>query len=70
MTDISDHLPIFITTNLRMYRKNDNTEIEVRELSDKNIACFKKKLANVDWATICNSDDVNVSYSKFVDTFN
>ena len=70
MTDISDHLPIFITTNLRMYRKNDNTEIEFRELSDKNIACFKKELANVDWATICNSDDVNVSYSKFVDTFN
>lgn len=45
MTDISDHLPIFITTNLKVYRKNEDTEIEICELSDKNIVYFKEELA-------------------------
>jgi hypothetical protein len=68
-TDISDHLPIFITTDLNVYRHHNTDPIKVREMTEQNINCFKAELGKVNWDDICSSSDVNVSYSMFLDKF-
>ena len=71
ISDISDHLPIFIKTNLTIFRnQNAKSEIEIREYTSANVENFKKELNNVDWTSVCNQDDVNVSYSNFINKFN
>ena len=68
LTDISDHLPIFISTNLTVYEKDDKgTKVNARDVSDENIRNFKNKLCQVDWDNVCNSTDVDASYSCFID---
>ena len=71
LTDISDHLPIFISTNLTVYQKDDKgTKVNARDISDESIRNFKSKLCQVDWDNVCNSTDVDLSYSCFIDKFN
>ena len=71
LTDISDHLPIFISTNLTVYEKdNKGTKVNARDVNDENIRNFKNKLCQVDWDNVCNSTDVDVSYSCFIEKFN
>lgn len=66
LTDISDHLPIFIATNLSTYRNTDNgINTEVREINDINIQVFKSRLSCVNWDIVCSSYDANVSYMCF-----
>ena len=40
-TDIGDHLPIFISTNLTVYQKDKGTKVNARDVSDENIRNFK-----------------------------
>ena len=71
LTDVSDHLPIFISTNLTVYQNDDKgTKVNARDVSDENIRNFKNKLCQADWDNVCNSKDVDVSYSCFIDKFN
>ena len=71
LTDISDHLLIFTSTNLTVYQKDDKgTKVNARDVSDENIRNFKNKLCQVNWDNVCNSTDVDVSYSCFIDKFN
>ncbi len=65
LTDISDHLPIFISTNQNVYKSCETTvEIEIRDVNNKNIDILKDKLSEVDWDVVC-TDDANVSYNNF-----
>ena len=67
LTGISEYLPIFISTNLTVYQKDDKgTKVNARDVSDENIRNFKSKLCQVDWDNVCNS----ISYSCFIDEFN
>ena len=71
ISDISDHLPIFVKTNLNVFRtRNEKSEIEVREFSSANIENLKRNLITPIGLLLCNSDDVNVSYSNFINKFN
>ena len=48
ITDISDNLSVFITTDLDVYRtKMDSSEIEVREFTNTNIEYFRRELDSV-----------------------
>ena len=71
LSDVSDHLPIFVSTNVSVYHKNDNpTSVESRDLSKQNIDVFKNKLSLVNWDDLCDNNDANVSYNMFIDKFN
>ncbi|XP_072041239.1 uncharacterized protein [Amphiura filiformis] len=70
LTDISDHLPIFVSTNLSVYGKDTNdVVIEIRDMSVQNIDTLKDNLRKVDWANVCENHDANTSYNKFIDKF-
>ena len=71
VADVSDHLPVFISTDLKVYRKkNDQVDTEVRQLKDRNIKHFKSELRKVDWEIECSGDDVNKVYGNFITKFN
>ena len=71
ITDISDHLPVFITTDLKLHRNNiDKLETEVRQFNAENMKCFKSELGKVDWENLCSEGDANKSYKCFIDKFN
>lgn len=48
---------------------NVNQE-EIREFTDKNIHHFKTELSKVNWDDVCSINDVNDTYSKFLEKFN
>ena len=71
LTDISDHLPIFISTNLSAYQNEETySNVDVREINDQNICKFNQKLGSVDWDDVCCSNDVDTTYNCFIDKFN
>ena len=71
MTDLSDHLPIFVFTDLTVCKSvKCNDDIYVRQYTHANIESLKKELSSVDWKILCNSQNVNHSYSKFTEMFN
>ena len=73
MTDISDHLPTVVSTNLSAYHKSTdkNNDHVIRDMSEKNMDVFKQKLRSVDWDDVCcSSDDFNKSYASFIGKFN
>ena len=71
VADVSDHLPVFISTDLKVYRmKNDKVDAEVRQLKDHNIKYFKSELSKVAWEIEFSGDDVNKVYGNFINKFN
>ncbi len=70
MTDLSDHLPIFICTDLKTKKVVENNDVYVRHFTKENIEHFKKELNSVDWNVQCISTNVNNSYSNFIKKFN
>ena len=50
ITDVSDHLPVFVTTDLKVYRDTNNTvKTEIRKLNDINMQTFKSELSKFNW---------------------
>jgi hypothetical protein len=74
MTDISDHMPIFITTDLRVYDRRDYSRDQVgrqvRNYNEENVQCLKAELSSVNWDNVCASDDPNEAYNNFIIKFN
>ena len=70
ITDLSDHLPIFISTDLYVSRNTVKSDVEIRQYTTESVNKLKNELKNVDWENVCNSSDVNESYTNFVNTFN
>ena len=70
MSDIGDHLPIFVSTDVNVYDKNaSSVNIEIRDMSKHNVNVLKDKLSKVDWDEVCENDNANVQYNKFMDKF-
>ena len=71
LSDISDHLSIFVSTNLNVLNKNGNKpDVEIRDTSKQNIDVFKCKLSSVNWDDICGHHDANICYNNFIDKSN
>jgi hypothetical protein len=68
--DVSDHLPIFPSTNLSTYQENVEIDVEIRDMSKENMRLFKSRLSCVNWNAVCVSDDIDVSYKSFINKFN
>ena len=67
---VSDHLSVFITSDLKLYRnETDQVETEVLQLEDQNIHYFKSELSKVNWEVKCSGKDVNHSYGNFITKF-
>ena len=70
ITDLSDHLPIFRSTDFNVSRNTVKNDVEIRQYTTESVNKLKNELKNVGWENVCNSSDVNESYTNFVNTFN
>lgn len=71
VNDITDHLPIFITFETRIYNKSrSKTAIKnVRLRSDCSVNAFNQSLSEQNWDNVLAENDVNKAYNNIVDTF-
>ena len=68
ITDISDHFPNFVSVKGHRYQnvpKSINKNI--RQFKPDNIKGFKNHLANVNWDFVNTDDNLETSYTKFID---
>jgi hypothetical protein len=65
INDISDHFFTFITLN-QTKREKDIKTVESRSFSQTNINNFKLTLGSLSWETTLQSNNVDESYSNFI----
>ena len=70
ITDISDHLPIFVLCKYKLEKNNSKTFRNVRSLKEDNVLMFTESLKQEQWESVLRSDDVNIAYANFINTFN
>ena len=68
-SDVSDHLPIVVQTNLRLQTIQPQKFTLRRKFTEKAKNLFAQSLKLIDWSTIVNSSDPNTSYTLFHKTF-
>ena len=64
-SDLSDHLPIFQVTHLKLDAETPCRKRLARLINSATIAAFRSKLETIDWSVIYNSDSTNDSYDTF-----
>ena len=63
-TDISDHLPLYQMTNLKLTTYPPPPQVELtRIINPFHINSFRSKLADVDWSFLDSSDSPNDCYN-------
>ena len=68
VSDISDHFPVFI--ELPSVRAKNKTKNNLtRNFSKFNIEKFRVNLSQLDWSSVSDSEDIDISYGNFWDTF-
>jgi len=70
-SDISDHLPIFTIHHSKPINstKRDNIKLTRREINPRTKAMFQTQLNKCDWTDVYQSNDPNIAYDKFLDTY-
>ena len=69
MNDITDHLPIFALCNYEIKNKKSDPVKYVRNLKNENVSLLIESLSQEMWNNVLQSDDVNVAYMNFIETF-
>ena len=69
INDITDHLPIFALCNYEIENKKDDPVKYVRNLKNENVSLLIESLSQELWNNVLQSDDVNVAYINFIETF-
>ncbi|CAH3165213.1 unnamed protein product, partial [Porites evermanni] len=64
-SDLSDHLPIFQVTHLKLDAETPCRKRLARLINPATIAAFRSKLETIDWSVIYNSDSTSDSYDTF-----
>ena len=64
-TDLSDHLPVFQVTHLKMIVEPPRQKRFVRLINSTTMSAFRSKLEGVDWSSVYSNDSVNESYDTF-----
>ena len=67
--DITDHLPIFLLTNIQLSKNRQKLPNVNRSLSDKGITSLNFELLNLDWSPVYKSMNVNEAYDTFLSMF-
>lgn len=66
-TDITDHFPIFLKTNIKTKTcKTENIKIYKRQFSETNTCKFRKLLTEMNWDLITETNDVDGAYELFL----
>ena len=70
LTDISDHLPIFMVENRQVSIENEITTIYKRQYSDGNVKKLRELIQNyADWELIKSCKDAESAYNLFIRIF-
>ena len=69
INDISDHLPIFSLTRSSPKRLNSLNYKTIRKSSKESVDAFIEDLNRQTWHNTYKSDDANVAYDNFLNTF-
>ena len=64
-TDLSNHLPIFQVTHLKLDAESFRQKRLARLINSATIAAFRSSLETTDWSLINNSDSTIDSYDTF-----
>ena len=64
-TDLSDHLPVFQVTHLKMIVEPPRQKRFVRLINSTTMSAFRSKLEGVDWSSVYSNNSVNESYDTF-----
>lgn len=71
LSDITDHLPIFVSANYKMLPSNESmSPLLARNYSPNSIENFMSRISNVNWDHVYQSNDANISFNVFSDMFN
>ena len=69
INDISDHLPIFSLTRSSPKRLNSLSYKTIRKSSKESVDAFIEDLNRQTWHNTYKSDDANIAYDNFLDTY-
>ena len=67
--DVSDHLPVFSIKRCILERQPNSKFINIRKTDEEAIQSFKSALETIDWNSLLDSNDVNICYDIFLNTF-
>ena len=56
--------------NINLKTNNSKTFRNVRSLKEDNVLMFMDNLKQGQWESVLRSDDVNIAYANFINTFN
>jgi hypothetical protein len=65
ITDISDHLPTVLVTDLNLKCTQKQKHIYKRCHTNDNIERFKQELSKINWKNVLNNDNVDDDYNAF-----
>ena len=63
--DLSDHLPVFQVTHLKMIAEPPRQKRFVHLINSTSMLAFRSKLEGIDWSSVYSSNSVNESYDTF-----
>ena len=63
--DLSDHLPVFQVTHLKMIVEPPRQKRSVRLINTTTMSASRSKLEGVDWSSVYSINSVNESYDTF-----
>ena len=69
LSDVSDHLPVFVNVNLGNSSRKPATVFK-RFFSPNNIALFKRRLSEISWVSVLEVNDISPAYTNFVNIWN
>ena len=65
--DLSDHLPVFQITHLKLVYEPQPRKKQIRLINPSNINKFRSKLTDIDWSFLHDIDSANDCYNAFSD---
>lgn len=67
--NISDHLPIFMCINTRLYNEANSSEsFLVQSITPDSLDAFRRDIYETNWDSIFIADDANIAYDSFLNT--
>lgn len=70
ITDVSDHLPVFVIYNCECKRENKENTIKYKRLrTDETMNAFKGDLLNHSWELLYKEKNVDKAYEYFLNVF-
>ena len=70
INDLSDPLPVFqICDYVDNIHQKENQCFETRPINENKLQSFISTLANMKWEVILNNEDVNFTYTKYIEIF-